>query len=279
MKSLLFKLGSYYIIQVVLVILVLTQLCAANELYMAQVGDDFTVTITQDGLNNEIGGITDTPITGDGNTLSLTQQGDYMDVEGHVSGENNTLTTYQGGGADNSFIRGSVVGDNNTVDLRQGKKIDGSIDNNDSGNFEQYITITGDSNDVLTSQVNSGGSSSGHHMAHIITGDSNTLSHLQYADGKKQGFIEIDGDDNSVTLEQRNTSTHFADIVVDGDDNTVTSVQRGGMNGSHSLTLDLTNGGGAYNVSTSQDGSSAKTYSLTGICVTSSGCGVTVNQY
>jgi hypothetical protein len=279
MKSLLFKLGSYYIIQVVMVILLLTELCAANELYMDQVGDDFTVTITQDGLNNEIGGIPATPITGDGNTLSLTQQGDYMDVEGHVSGDNNTLTTYQGGGADNSFIRGSVVGDNNTVDLRQGKKIDGSIDNNDSGNFEQYITITGDSNDVLTSQVNSGGSSSGHHMAHIITGDSNTLSHLQYADGKKTGFIEIDGDDNSVTLEQRNTSTHFADIVVDGDDNTVTSVQRGGMNGSHSLTLDLTNGGGAYNVSTSQDGSSAKTYSLTGICVTSSGCGVTVNQY
>ena len=241
-------------------------------------GDDNTFVFDQDGDYNSIGGITGAPITGDDNTLSITQDGDYMTFEGHLVGSNNSLTSFQGGGADSSFIRVSTVGNNNTGNLRQGKKMDGTVDNNDSGNFEQYVTVNGDGNTVNTSQVNSGGTSSDHHMAHSITGDSNTLSHLQYADKKKQGFIEITGDDNSVTLEQRNSSNHFADIVLTGDDHTVFGSQRGGAN-AHNFSVDLTNSGGAYTVSTTQNSSTAQTYSLTGSCVTVGGCAVTVVQY
>ena len=241
-------------------------------------GDDNTFVFDQDGDYNSIGGITGAPITGDDNTLSITQDGDYMTFEGHLVGSNNSLTSFQGGRADSSFIRVSTVGNNNTGNLRQGKKMDGTVDNNDSGNFEQYVTVNGDGNTVNTSQVNSGGTSSDHHMAHSITGDSNTLSHLQYADKKKQGFIEITGDDNSVTLEQRNSSNHFADIVLTGDDHTVFGSQRGGAN-AHNFSVDLTNSGGAYTVSTTQNSSTAQTYSLTGSCVTVGGCAVTVVQY
>ena len=253
----------------------------ANDISIAQIGDDFTLTVVQDGENNSIRGVPNNtvPLTGDGTTMTMTQQGDDMVVEGYIYGDDNTITTYQGGSADNSFMRGTVVGNNNTIDVRQGKKIDGSIDGNDSGEFEQYITVLGDDNNVITSQVNSNGTSSDHHMAHIIDGDRNFLSHLQYADGKKMGFVEIDGNDNSVTLEQRNTATHFADIVLTGDDHTVTGVQRGGMYGAHSLTLDLTNNGGGYNISTTQNSANAQTYSLTGSCVTLGGCAVTVTQY
>ena len=249
-----------------------------NAAGMEANGDDNTFVIDQDGDNNAVGGITSAPITGDDNTLSITQDGDYMTFEGHLTGSNNSLTSFQGGGADSSFIRVSTVGSNNTGDLRQGKKMDGTVDNNDSGNFEQYVTVNGDGNTVNTSQVNSGGTSSDHHMAHIITGDSNTLSHLQYADKKKMGFIEITGDDNSVTLEQRNSSNHFADIVLTGDDHTVFGSQRGGAN-AHNFSVDLTNSGGAYTVSTTQNSSTAQTYSLTGSCVTVGGCAVTVVQY
>jgi hypothetical protein len=253
----------------------------ANELNIAQIGDNFTLTVVQDGVNNSISGLpgSTTPITGDGNTMTMTQQGDDMVVEGHIYGDDNTITTYQGGGADNSFMRGVVVGSNNTIDARQGKKIDGSVDSNDTGNFEQYITITGDDNSIITSQVNSGGTGSGHHMAHIVTGDNNTLSHLQYADGKKNGFIEITGDNNDVELEQRNSANHFADIVLTGDDHTVYGEQRGGMYGAHSITMDLTNAGGAYNISTIQNSANAQTYSLTGSCAVAGGCAVTVTQY
>ena len=257
------------------------QTCMANDIYMDQVGNNFELDVTQSGENNYIGGVPNNtvPLTGNNNTMTFTQQGDDMVVQGYIYGNSNTITTYQGGSADNSFMRGTVVGNNNTIDARQGKKIDGSIDGNDSGEFEQYITVLGDDNNVITSQVNSNGTSSDHHMAHIIDGDRNFLSHLQYADGKKMGFIEIDGDDNSVTLEQRNDATHFADIVLTGDDHTVTGVQRGGMYGAHSLTLDLTNNGGAYNILTTQNSANAQTYSLTGSCVAVGGCAVTVTQY
>jgi len=253
----------------------------ANDISIAQIGDDFTLTVVQDAKNNSIGGLpgNTTPITGNGNTMTMTQQGDDMVVEGYIYGDDNTITTYQGGGADNSFMRDTVVGKNNTIDARQGKKIDGSVDGNDSGNFEQYLTVLGDDNNVITSQVNSGGTGSGHHMAHIIDGDSNSLSHLQYADGKKNGFIEITGDNNDVELEQRNSANHFADIVLTGDDHTVYGEQRGGMNGAHSMTMDLTNNGGAYNISTIQNSANAQTYSLTGSCATLGGCAVTVTQY
>tara|TARA_R110000868_G_scaffold93495_10_gene258562 strand:- start:216 stop:1367 length:1152 start_codon:yes stop_codon:yes gene_type:complete len=250
-----------------------------NAAGMEANGDDNTFVIDQDGDNNAVGGITSAPITGDNNVLSITQNGDYMTFEGHLIGSNNSLTSFQGGGANSSFIRVSTVGSNNTGDLRQGKKADGSVDGNDSGNHEQYVTVNGDGNNVITSQVNSNGTSSDHHMAHIIDGDRNFLSHLQYADGKKMGFIEIDGDDNSVTLEQRNDATHFADIVLTGDDHTVYGEQRGGMNGAHSMTMDLTNNGGAYNISTIQNSANAQTYSLTGSCVAVGGCAVTVTQY
>ena len=159
-----------------------------NAAGMEANGDDNTFVIDQDGDNNDVGGITGAPITGDDNVLSITQDGDYMDFEGHLVGNNNSLTSFQGGNADNSFMRVSTVGSNNIGNLRQGKKMDGTVDNNDSGNFEQYVTVNGDGNTVNTSQVNSGGTSSDHHMAHIITGDSNTLSHLQYADKKKMGI-------------------------------------------------------------------------------------------
>jgi|TARA_R110001592_G_scaffold310242_2_gene584788 hypothetical protein len=248
---------------------------------MSQVGDDFTLTIVQDGENNSIGGVPNTtvPLTGDGTTMTMTQLGDDMVVEGYIYGDDNTIITYQGGGADNSFMRGIIVGSDNTIDARQGKKIDGSIDGNDSGNFEQYITVMGDDNDIITSQVNSGSTNSGHHMAHIIDGNRNSLSHLQYADVKKNGFIEITGDDNDVTLEQRNGASHFADIVLTGDDHTVYGEQRGGMYGAHSITMDLSNAGGAYNISTIQNSANAQTYSLTGSCSTVGGCAITVTQY
>ena len=121
----------------------------------------------------------------------------------------------------------ALAGSNNTGDLRQGKKMDGNVDNNDSGNHEQYITVVGDGNTINTSQVNSNGANSDHHMAHIITGDTNTLSHEQYADKKKQGFVEITGDSNTVSLQQRNGANHFADINLTGDDHTVTGAQCG----------------------------------------------------
>ena len=66
----------------------------ANELYVNQVGDDFTMTIVQEGKDNSIGGVPNNtvPLTGDGTTMTMTQQGNDMVVEGYIYGADNTIT-------------------------------------------------------------------------------------------------------------------------------------------------------------------------------------------
>jgi hypothetical protein len=94
------------------------------------------------------------------------------------------------------------------------------------------------------------------------------------------GFIEIQGDNNDVTLEQRgNGGQQWADIVLTGDDHSVDASQRGTM--AHSFEVDLTNSGGAYSVTSNQttnNTNTSKTYSLTGICTNTAGCAITVSQ-
>ena len=120
-------------------------------------------------------------------------------------------------------------------------------------------------------------SDGGQHIANYITGNSNTVKHTQRGSGDHDGFIEIDGDSNDVELLQRGNGTdeQFADIVIDGDNHTVDVYQR---YGDHTANIDITNGGGAYTLDLDQTGISARTYSLTGICTSGSGCAVSVTQ-
>ena len=70
MKSLLFKSISLVLI---------TLPCFANEIYVNQVGDVMNTTITQDGSNNQIEGLSgsgDAQISGNNKTFTLNQTGD-----------------------------------------------------------------------------------------------------------------------------------------------------------------------------------------------------------
>ena len=66
----------------------------------------------------------------------------------------------------------------------------------------------------------------------------------------------------------------FADIKMD-DGHTVDVAQR---NANHTSNIDLTNGGGAYNLTVSQMAGTAQTYNLTGICTVATGCAISINQ-
>ena len=67
--------------------------------------------------------------------------------------------------------------------------------------------------------------------------------------------------------------------MLTGDGHTVDANQRGTM--AHSFEVDLTNSGGAYSVTSNQttnNTTTSKSYSLTGICTNANGCSVTVTQ-
>ena len=87
-------------------------------------------------------------------------------------------------------------------------------------------------------------------------------------------FIDIDGSDNTVTTNQKDSGNHFLDITL-GSDQTVTATQEG--SGDHNATINMN--GYTSGLSLTQSGSTDKVYSLDQTCANSGGCGTTtINQ-
>ena len=195
------------------------------------------------------------------------------------SGDNLTLEVQQRS-ADNYVSLNSTGGYNN-ITIRQGMKDDSTIDLDETGGHEAYWTVTGGSNTVSSYQTDenrAGGGGAPHHIANIVNGDNNLVEHIQMGKAGHDGFVEIQGDGNTVDLLQRgNGGQKWADIVLTGDGHTVDVDQRG--SNSASATIDLTNSGGAYDFTLTQNvTTSADSFSITGSCATAGGCSVTVNR-
>ena len=237
-------------------------------------GDRNSITLSVDGNYN----ITHTEIGNGGdtdNTMSVTVDGGddnnvYAEV---IDGDSNTIDV-QIHNQSNNLARVTVNGNSNDITAWQGKHEDGNIDNSETGDNEVYWIVSGNSNTLESYQTDDNGNG-GQHIANYITGDSNTVKHTQRGAGDHEGYIEINGDSNDVTLLQRgNNDTQYADIVLD-DGHTVDIFQR---YGSHTANIDLTNAGGGYTLDLNQTATTNKSYTLTGTCTNSSGCGVTVTQ-
>ena len=242
-------------------------------------GEDCTMSVTQLGDNNDAHAETGNSYANDGNTITIYQKGDYNDAYAEADGDNNDLDSHQE--SDNNFSRVVVSGNNNAVNAWQGKHADGTVDTDETGDHEAYWTVTGNNNNVESYQTDTnrgGGGGAGHHIANVVNGDSNNVSHTQMGKAGHDGFIEIQGDSNNVSLLQRgNGGVKWADIVLDGDGHNVSSDQRG--TGSANLELDLTNNGGSYSIQTNQNTSTVhRSYSLTGSCTNANGCGIIITQ-
>ena len=218
-----------------------------NNVYVTQIGNSNTLTITQDGDDNLVAGTSTTnsstvnaTITGNNNTTTISQKGDDNVVLFDVTGNTNTTTIDQGGtsGADDNRLIMNVNGDTNTVSLTQ-KHNDG-VGNN--GHFLD-VDIDGDRNNVLT---------------------------LQQNDGDKKGFISVQGDDNDIDLYQQGTGTHYVEIDVTSDQ-TVDITQDGSGNMEASVNMS----GYSSTLDLDQTGSSNQNYHLEQNCTNSNGCGTT----
>jgi hypothetical protein len=218
------------------------------------------------------------------NEIQLWQAGDdhyaYLEVLNNA-GTNNSIDAFQGAGQDNNYIF-AIMGsgsDNNDLRIWQGKHSDGTTDSDEVGDHEAYWTVTGDNNTLASYQTDTNRSSggAGHHLVNIISGDSNSVEHIQKGKAGHDGFIEIAGDSNTVDLYQRgNGGVKWADIVLDGDGHSVDVTQRG--TNAATAAIDLTYGTGAYTLNLQQNmTSSAGSYSITGVCYNTAGCSITVN--
>ena len=267
----------------ILVILWVMVTKADNTIVIDQAGDNLTLTVTQQGHDNTIQGIgINSKLLGVSNNLTFYQQGHSHLFEGNLDGSNNTLDLFQGNDGNDNFARVDATGNYNNLKVWQGKHLTGNLDIDETGGHEAYWTVDGNHNTLASSQTDtnraSGGTNAGpHHLANIITGDYNNVDHRQLGKSGHDGFIEITGDNNDVTLYQRgNGGVKWADVVLDGDGHSVDVNQRGGNNAS--ANIDLTYGTGAYTLNLDQNmTTSAGSYSITGVCFNTSGCSITVN--
>jgi trimeric autotransporter adhesin len=179
---------------------------AANEVYIEQVGDSSTITVTQDGTGNKVGdsgtgneafiGGGSNTVTidqvGSNNTLAMTVNGANASVIVDVLGSGNESTincgTTQSAGCSSSTIKQVIDGDDNIVTQNLGT----------GANHYSEINITGNTNTVTHTSTNSGAST----VNITATGDLNTIGVTQSGLTAKTVSVNTTGNSNTVSITQ-----------------------------------------------------------------------------
>ena len=226
-----------------------TRNITGSGVYINQIGDNLNLDVIQDGQDNLIAGVntnsqstSDAVVSGDYNTINLSQR------------------------SDNNVLLFGVNGDHNDLIVSQGDNI------NDIGGHRAIIDITGNYNYTSLTQYNIG-YGLGQFSDININGNDNTVTSFQ-RETDKMLFVDIDGSNNTITTNQKDTGNHFLDITL-GSNQTVTATQEG--SGDHNATINM--GGYTSSLSLTQSGTTDKVYSLEQTCANIGGCATTtINQ-
>ena len=145
------------------------------------------------------------------------------------------------------------------------------------------LGIVGSSNAVNIEQASTVGGT--HYLETIVSGSNNDLDILQ-TDTSKTAFVVVDGNHNTLDVVQKDLGNHYLDLTLVGDGHTANILQEG--SGSHNATVELNNGGGAWDFDLTQSGNTSKEYSLphamsdgsttSGTCYVAAGCTLSVIQ-
>jgi len=167
----------------------------------------------------------------------------------------------------------SITGDSNLVNIEQ----------IGDGHY-LMTTITGNSNavDITQSSTVLG---IHHYLETNIMGNTNNVDILQDGDTEKTAFVDVDGSNNTLDVDQIGLGAHYLDLSVTGDDHTATVMQQG--SGNHNATVGL-DGSQPWNFELDQDSATDQTYSLphlmtdnsvvSGTCAAIGGCNLMVIQ-
>ena len=209
-----------------------------NSVYIKQVysWNNTQVSVTQDGNNNAVTGVSEgwAKVDGNGSLISTRQYG-YNNITG---------------------IRMNAWGNN--IDLRQG-----STSADASGNITMFESF-GNGNSSLIKQE-----SNNNQAVVKMTYDINTVNVTQKTGTGNASYATILGNWNTVNTTQ-NGFDNFSLINITGDNNSATVNQTGS---GHNTLLNLI--GNRNNVSVTQTGT-GDAYSLQQTCTNPSGCGVSV---
>ena len=177
-----------------------------NSIFIDQVGNGSTITVTQKGQTNSIGTEQSrVVIEGSSQTITSTQEGNNNLIQGSIVQ------------ADNVSIDSTVTGDDNTVTYDQGGA--GSV-----AGSTKTLTVTGSSNDLTFHQGTASGAT-GATQNITFTGDTNTYTSTINTDDVVNDMT-IAGDGNTITMVQDGTAGKNVEMVLTGSTNNVTVNQK-----------------------------------------------------
>ena len=244
---------------------------ADNSIYIEQIGtsDDTTITISQDGDDN----VVNISMDHDDNTLDFTQKGNDNTISwvsywgsgkvwgGDLDGSNNTFKIEQNNtlGSDSNRVGFHMPGDNNTIHVCQGATFSSSTDTTCSGTQSQEygghiinLDVHANGNNIKIGQETGTGNADHYAQIYYYGGDNNDTFITQKGNGDKDLRMDIRTDGGEQEIMQKGDGEHTGVI---------------NLQGSYHTDITLT-----------QQGNTAQSYSLTQNCQTSGGCTVSVTQ-
>jgi hypothetical protein len=259
------------IITTMMALYMVSAFAADNKIYIDQIGDNSTITMTQDGAGNTVKGPgvasdDNARIYGNGATVLVEQIGSSnllkLVLNAGNLGNNNSLTyTMQGNNSTANIscdASGGKTCDNNTISVVQGTS------GNTADGSSATVTINGSQNTLNTTQY--GGVNQV--VLASITG-SNTSTTVNMTGGAGNEFTYTAGATTAVVAATNS-------IITSGTGNKVTLTQDGGTGSGHSTTIDGSAGGSNNTFDITQAGTNGN--SIVSIKSSGSGNTFTVNS-
>ena len=159
----------------------------------------------------------------------------YLYIE-QVSGNYNTVNITQSGTKNTMYL--GVNGGSNTVDATQ------------TGQNYLNSLVQGNANTVTSLQTNTSGTH--YQETKIMSGNNNTVQVSQKDNGNSLMFNTITGNSNTITAVQEGAGNHYLENKLTGNGNSVLANQSGATG--NKANIDLTNAGGAASVDLQQTG-------------------------
>jgi len=159
----------------------------------------------------------------------------YLYIE-QVSGNYNTVNITQAG-VKNTMELG-INGGSNTINATQ------------TGANYLNALVQGNTNAITSLQTNTSGTH--YQETKIMTGNNNTISVVQKDNGNSLMFNTITGNSNTITAVQEGAGNHYLENKLTGNGNSVLANQSGST--ANKANIDLTNAGGAASVDLQQSG-------------------------
>jgi hypothetical protein len=181
----------------------------------------------------------------------------YLYIE-QVGGDYNTVNITQSGTKNTMYL--GLNGSSNTVTADQ------------TGVNYLNALVQGNTNTVSSTQTNTAGTN--YQETKIMSGNNNNISVVQKDNGNNLMFNTVTGSNNTITAVQEGGGNHYLENKLTGNGNTVLASQLGSTG--NKANIDLTNAGGAASVDLQQSG--GKSFTLIQGCTNPAGCTTVVRQ-